>query len=392
MLSLSFIATMLFALGVAPASSSTPSNSQQFRSDPYAILRVDPQCTQKDIQRSYRRMCLKHHPDKTRSEEGENRGKGKVDADFAFKEVQHAYSLVGTEEDRRRYDLRRNSPFQFPTGANNHHAFSGYAANHGFSGYAANPSTSNRQYRRFGGTANAFDPSTIYFTVGDGLSFRFGNGRNHNVFPSRWKHRQEGRPHYVQKLRVPLAMLYSGGSMSFESKLKESISGRYCAAYRGGILKSAVMKGATTVLLTLCRNPRAHWLTSLFLFAVTVHTHLPPLPEKANYKTNIRRGWKGGTKLKFQETTFVLQEEKHETFTRVGDDLHARVTVSAERLRRGGTVTLPPLCEAEEPIEIELERRTEHGHTVTVKSRGWPRGGDGKEFGDLKVKICCDGS
>ena len=113
MISILHLLLGILQLSMCTSSSSTPNNNQ-FRSNPYEVLHLDPQCDQKDIQRSYRKLCLEHHPDKKRSDVGNSvntdakvGNDGGLDDDFEFKEVQHAYSLIGTEEDRRNYDLKR---------------------------------------------------------------------------------------------------------------------------------------------------------------------------------------------------------------------------------------------------------------------------------------------
>jgi len=229
---------VLFLLGTLNlalcASASTPSGSQQFRSNPYKVLRVDPQCSQKEIQRSYRALCLKHHPDKKRNDGNCNAVDGGAteaevgrsgDDDFEFKEVQHAYSLIGTEEDRRNYDLMRKFNLRSSSNASNHDIFSRYASN-------------NRGRER----SDVFCPSTIYFTFGDGV-FKFSSGR-HGMFQRRRgyasynnpfggassygnHHRfgemsQQSRPRYVQKVSIPLDVLYSGKE-NVELKLRTSI-------------------------------------------------------------------------------------------------------------------------------------------------------------------------
>jgi len=404
---LPLIVPLLLLLGIlqlalcSPAS--TPNSSQQFRSDPYEVLRVDPQCTQKEIQRCYRSLCLKHHPDKKRNDDycntvGSEAKEGGSDDDFEFKEVQHAYSLIGTEEGRRNYDLRRKFNLQSSTTTNNHDAFSRYAANN-----------------RFGERAGMSGPSEIYFTFG-GKSFKFsssGSGR-HDVFqrrrgyadnnpffgasPYRREQRfremsQQGRPRYIQKVSIPLEVLYSGGE-NVELKLKTSIFQRYRAAYNGGLLQPALMQGVITVLLTWLRSQKVNWFLSFFLFVSMVHVHIPPPPEKVLYSTNIREGWKGGTKVKYEsanaDIAFILQEGSHDTFTRVGNDLHTQVEVSAKQLRRGCTLTINPLCDSEKPIKLKLRRKeVKNGQIVTLKSRGWPKGSKEGECGDLQVKICC---
>ena len=103
-----------------------------------------------------------------------------------------------------------------------------------------------------------------------------------------------------------------------------------------------------------------------------VHMHLPPPPTKAGYHTNIARGWKGGTKIKYAspeaDVTFVVQEGAHDRFFRVGNDLHTQVEVSERKLRRGCTLTIDPLRESEEPITVKLKpKQVKSGQVVTVK-------------------------
>lgn len=62
--------------------------------DPYSILGVGRQATPKDIQRAYRRLALKFHPDRNPSAE----------ARVKFQELQDAYDLLSDPVRRRRYD------------------------------------------------------------------------------------------------------------------------------------------------------------------------------------------------------------------------------------------------------------------------------------------------
>ncbi|KAL7539331.1 hypothetical protein ACHAXR_010596, partial [Thalassiosira sp. AJA248-18] len=362
----------------------------------------------KDIQRQYRKLCLKHHPDKKRSDDNGGNdaaggskathgNEGGLDNDFEFKEVQHAYSLIGTEEDRRSYDLRRK-------------LFNPNSNRGSFSRHATN----NNGFGQQDMNINKFGPSTIYFTFGDGVSFKFSNGHDmfrtrrgshiNNPFFGTNSHRSnvhrfgemsehDSRPHFIQKVVIPLQDLYAG-SKNVELKLKTSIFERYKAAYNGGTLKPVLMQGAMTVMLTWLRSQKVNWLLSAFLFISMVHVHIPPAPAKAAYSTNIRQGWKGGTRISYKaadaDVTFVVQECRHETFTRVGNDLHTSVEVSQRQLRKGCTLTINPLCDSEEPIKIKLRaKETKIGEIVTIKSRGWPKSGNKEEYGDLKVKISC---
>jgi curved DNA-binding protein CbpA len=61
--------------------------------DPYTVLGVQNNASQDDIQKAYRRLARKLHPDLNAGNKGEQ-----------FKEVTAAYGLLGDAEKRARYD------------------------------------------------------------------------------------------------------------------------------------------------------------------------------------------------------------------------------------------------------------------------------------------------
>jgi DnaJ-class molecular chaperone len=378
---------------------------RRFCSDPYDVLRVDRHCDQDEIRRQYRRLCLRHHPDK---KGGGRRGRvGRLpdeDDDFEFKEVQHAYSLVGTEEDRRKYDLAARRGID-PSSSRDD-------AGRGDGG------RDRARRRRDDGAAHVvFRPATVYFAFGDGAGgrafFRFSSdlrGRAPDFFgtdaSARGKTRSgtvTPRPHYVQEVTVPLDVLYAGG-IEVELRLRTSPFDRYRAAHRGGLLLPALLEAALAVLLTRLRSGRAIGppLLSLALFASLVHARVPPPPRRTSYTTVVRRGWKSGTEVKYSDeegsdVTFVLREGRHDTYARVGNNLHVEVAVSPRQLRRGCTLYVEPLVSGDGPIRLRLgPNEVGDGGTVTVRSRGWPisggRDGGGGRYGDLHVKVRCRAS
>lgn len=64
--------------------------------DYYATLEVDKKATQKEIKASYRRLALKHHPDKNPED--------RAGAEERFRDVAAAYEVLGDEKLRKRYD------------------------------------------------------------------------------------------------------------------------------------------------------------------------------------------------------------------------------------------------------------------------------------------------
>ena len=66
--------------------------------DYYKVLDVDENATQEQIKKAFRKMSLKHHPDRGGDAE-------------QFKKINAAYQILGDNEKRREYMLRGKSPF-----------------------------------------------------------------------------------------------------------------------------------------------------------------------------------------------------------------------------------------------------------------------------------------
>ncbi|KAL7507407.1 hypothetical protein ACHAXN_007060 [Cyclotella atomus] len=369
---------LLLLLSIISASTS----SNNFRANPYEVLGVNKSATQKEIQQQYRSLCLKYHPDK-------NRDAGSEEDDFAFKEVQHAYSLIGTEDDRRKYDVNskfssytRNSDFMYTDGLANQYNYFGAGG--------------QTMYFKFGQNGPSFKfYHNPQFQRRYGQPFQFQSPyTSSQTFRETTPTSTTKRAHYVQKVTVPLEELYTGGQMDFN--LTRSIISRYEAAYRGGFLMPLISQAALAVLTTWLKSQKINRLLSLFLFVTIVHFNLPPVPTKKTYSTIIRPGWKAGTKIKYKvdepgcvaDVTFVIQEGSHDMYKRVGNDLHATISIKAKRLRRGCTVYMDSLSHQEDPIKLKLRRGqvTEDGQVVVIEGRGWPVSNTGT-CGDLHVKI-----
>lgn len=64
----------------------------------YTTLGVDKTATQSEIKKAYRKLSMKHHPDRGGDE---NR----------FKEIADAYAVIGDEQKRQQYDMASENPF-----------------------------------------------------------------------------------------------------------------------------------------------------------------------------------------------------------------------------------------------------------------------------------------
>lgn len=75
----------------------------------YEILGVDKNATQEDIKKSYKKMSMKHHPD---------RNQGSKESEEKFKEISEAYSVLSDDQKRREYDTYGTNGNPFGSGGN----------------------------------------------------------------------------------------------------------------------------------------------------------------------------------------------------------------------------------------------------------------------------------
>ena len=68
----------------------------------YTVLEISENATLEEIKKAYRKLSLKHHPDKNFNNE---------DSVKKFQKITEAYETLSNEEKKQEYDLMRNHPF-----------------------------------------------------------------------------------------------------------------------------------------------------------------------------------------------------------------------------------------------------------------------------------------
>ncbi|KAF2830806.1 DnaJ-domain-containing protein [Ophiobolus disseminans] len=66
--------------------------------DPYEVLGLEAEATADDVKKAYRKLALKHHPDKAAADQKEAANK-------KFQEIAFAYAVLSDDRRRKRYDL-----------------------------------------------------------------------------------------------------------------------------------------------------------------------------------------------------------------------------------------------------------------------------------------------
>jgi molecular chaperone DnaJ len=327
--------------------------------DYYAVLGVSRDASDQEIKSAYRKLALKHHPD---------RNPGDKKAEEHFKECAEAYSVLADPEKRARYD-------RF-----GHAAVSGAAGGGGF-----DPTI----FAEF---------DDIFGSIGDifGLGGMFGG-------------RRRGGPQRGADLRYDLEITFEQSATGTETTIQiprqetcETCSGSgaapgssptTCPQCRGtGQLR--YQQGFFTVARTCgqCRgNGRVITKPCEKCHGQGTVEHLRKLTVK------IPAGIASGQRLRLTgegeagthsgpsgDLYVVVQVAEHAFFQRDGNDLHCEIPVNFTTLALGGEIKVPQVLGETEPFKIPDGTAT--NSTFRLRHKGMPDV-SGRGRGDLLVTV-----
>jgi len=298
--------------------------------DFYRILGVQRDSTASQLKKAYRKLALKFHPDKNKSAGAEER----------FKDINEAYSVLSDDSKKRIYDLygeeglqggpsgsqesKDGTPGPFGgmggmgRGGNFFYTTSGNGVGSGFGGFA----NANDIFASFFGTSNPFEAGSDSdgdHPMGMGGEFSFGHGRFPHVGPLHQKQQQRPKQNTKRNFECSLEQLYKG----------------------------------TTKRMRVTRDSDSK--------------------ESIELQIDVRPGWKEGTKITFPEVrdvTFVLKERAHSRFTRRGNDLIFRASVSLEDALVGAHVTVITLDDR--VLDVDIDQIITPGFTKVLRGEGMP--------------------
>jgi len=159
--------------------------------DPYEVLGVSKSASADEIQKAYRKLSKKHHPD---------RNPGDKQADAAYKEVQEAYEVIGDATKKANFDqFGFGGPPQggFPGGG----GFSGFPGG-GHGGPNIDPEMAEELFKRFTGGGMGGE--------GPDLGDLFGGGRR----KARPRGRRQPAEPIEAEVTIPFHVAANGGSIS----------------------------------------------------------------------------------------------------------------------------------------------------------------------------------
>ena len=251
------------------------------------------------------------------------------EAETKFKEISEAYSILSNDEKKKLYDT---------------YGEAGINANMGTSGFGfQNVDAHNIFTQVFGNNFDFFDSS----------GFPFGPTPMNMNMNMNMNSRQEmfKQPPAKYDINCSLEMLYNGGTK-----------------------KVKVTKRVKDLVTHHIRN------------------------ESNILTVTIKPGWKSGTKMTFhnegdklssspaQDVIFVIREQKHPRFQRLGDDLKYNINLNITEALCGFTRTVHGIDN--QSININIERCSVPGKYHVVKGHGMPRKNGTR--GDLMIYYTID--
>lgn len=328
--------------------------------DYYEVLGVSRTATDQEIKSAYRKLALKHHPD---------RNPGNKDAEEHFKEAAEAYSVLADADKRHMYD-------RFG------HAGLGSAA----TGAGFDPSVFTGFEDILGGLGDVFGFGDLF---GGGGRRRGGPGRGADLRYDLEISFEESARTTETAIQIPRQETCetchgTGAAAGSQPKTCPTCHGRGQLRYQQGFFTVArtcgQCGGAGRVITNPCATCRgAGRVQKERKLTVKIPAGIAT-GQRLRLSGEGEAGTGGGPA---GDLYVVIHVQDHAFFHRDGNDLFCEVPVSFPITALGGDIRIPTL-DGDEPLKVP--EGTQSGATFRVRGKGMPDV-SGRGRGDLLVTI-----
>jgi len=336
--------------------------------DYYEVLGIDRNAGTEDIKKAYRKMAIKHHPD---------RNPGDKDAEEKFKEAAEAYEVLSDPEKRRRYD-------QF--------------------GHEGVRSTG---YQGFTNVEDIFRSFGDFFTdfggFGDIFS-GFGGGRRSGGTRTRVYQGQD----LQVNLKLTLEEIQTG--ITKKIKIRRMVPCGACkgTGAEGGKSKTTcpVCNGAGEIRqvqrtafgqfvnISACHNCNGEGSVIRNVCPVChgdsrernedlIQVKIPPGVSTGNYIPLRGQGDAGKYNGPPGDIVVLIEEKEHEYFERHGDDVLLEVNISFAQAAMGDKIEIPTL---NGKVKLEIPPGIQSGKILRMRGKGLPRINSSRQ-GDQLIRV-----
>jgi molecular chaperone DnaJ len=317
--------------------------------DYYEVLGVAKNASDDDIKKAYRKLAMKHHPDR-------NQGDGAKKAEESFKEAKEAYEMLSDGQKRAAYDQYGHAGVDPNMGA-------------GRGGQGADG---------FGGFAEAFGDIFGDIFGGQGGGQRRGAGgqqvyRGSDLSYAMEITLEEAARGKETQIRIPS---WEGCETCGGSGAKPGTSAKTCGSC-GGSGTVHMRQGFFSIQQTC---PHCHGTGKIIPEPCTTCNGQGKVKKQKTLEVKIPAGINEGMRIRSAgngepgvnggpagDLYIEIRIKQHELFERDGDDLHCTMPVSMITAALGGAIEVPTLGGK---AEIELPEGTQHGKTFRLRGKG----------------------
>ena len=331
--------------------------------DYYDILGVPRNATEDDIKKAYRKLAMKHHPDR-------NQGDTAKVAEEKFKEAKEAYEMLTEPAKRAAYDQYGHAGVDPNMG--------GRGGPEGFGGFAE--AFGDIFGDIFGGAAGARRGGGQQVYRGNDLSYAMeitleeaARGKDTQIRIPSWENCETCKGSGAKPGTSPKTCNTCSGSGTVHMRQGFFSIQQTCPHCRGS--GKIVPEPCTT-----CSG--AGKIKKQKTLEVKI-------PAGINEGMRIRSAGNGepGTNGGPSGDLYIeIRVKQHEIFERDGDDLHCTVPVGLVTAALGGTIEVPTLGGN---AEIDLPDGTQHGKTFRLRGKGI-KGVRSSYPGDLYVHVAVE--
>jgi len=319
--------------------------------DYYDILGLPKNATEEDIKKAYRKLAMKHHPDR-------NQGDSAKVSEEKFKEAKEAYEILSEPQKRAAYD-------QF--------GHQGVDPNMG--GFRGGPGAEG-----FGGFAEAF--GDIFGDIFGGAAGAAGGRRGAN---GQQVYRGADLSYALEitleeaalgkdtQIRIPS---WDGCETCKGTGAKPGTSAKTCPQCNGS--GAVHLRQGFFSIQQTC--PQCRGAGKIIPDPCTTCAGAGKVKKQKTLEVKIPAGINEGMRIRSAgngepgsnggppgDLYIEIRVKQHEMFERDGDDLHCTVPVGLTTAALGGSIEVPTLAGK---VEIELPESTQHGKTFRLKGKG----------------------
>jgi curved DNA-binding protein len=282
--------------------------------DYYAVLGVDPGADQAAIKQAYRQLARQHHPDvNPNSKEAEEK----------FKEINEAYQVLASPEQRQKYDELR---------------------------------AQYQRYRQTGGRPQDFNWQNWAAQPGEGVHVEYASAEDlEDLFGS----------------GAPYSDFFTSmfGQAGARRRPQQPRRGRD-VEYEVDVTLEEAFRGGSRLLQIGDRR---------------IEARIPPGVRTGSRIRLSGQGEIGPGGGQSGDLYLVANVLPHPIFEREGDDIFTEVSVDVFTAIAGGEVHVPTLSTGK--VLLKIPANTQAGRSFRLRGRGMPRLGKPEEHGDLYARV-----